>query len=140
MLDAWATPMVMKKSRPAVMVQVLVEEADAERLSRDLLMLTGSFGVRSRMWDRIVLDRYFESVSTSAGMVRVKVGRLDGRVLSVKAEFDDAAIAARQHDVPVRQVLDEAVQAWHLAQSDPAAFDLRRRDIETLDPPGDPDE
>ena len=45
--DAWATPIVMKKGRPAHTVAALVDPADAERLAAVLLAETGSLGIRA---------------------------------------------------------------------------------------------
>ena len=45
--DAWATPIVMKKGRPAHTVAALVDPADVERLAAVLLAETGSLGVRA---------------------------------------------------------------------------------------------
>ncbi|MEM9414023.1 MAG: nickel insertion protein [Planctomycetota bacterium] len=88
-LDVWTTPIGMKRGRPGVMVSVLVAEADHDRFVRLLLEATGSFGVRSRPWDRVVLERDWVEVETRLGSVRLKVGRMDGAVVNVKPEFAD---------------------------------------------------
>lgn len=107
-LDVWTTPIQMKYDRPAVTLSALVETDDAVRLSELLMELTGSFGVRRREWDRVVLDRRFESIDTPFGPVRIKIGELDGRVVAVKPEYADAARAADEAGVVVRLVLDTA--------------------------------
>lgn len=107
-LDVWTTPIRMKHDRPGVTLSALVETDDAVRLSKLVIELTGSFGVRRREWDRVVLDRRFETIPTDFGAVRIKVGLLDGRVVSVKPEYADAERAAESRGVAVRLVLDAA--------------------------------
>ena len=127
-LDAWTAPITMKKTRPGCMLSVLCEVSARERLGRRLMELTGSFGVRWRTWDRVVLDRHHESVTTPFGSVRLKIGSRDGRPLLAKPEFEDAAEAARQHEVPVRLVLDHARGAaatWLREHGGPAAGEGR---------------
>jgi uncharacterized protein (DUF111 family) len=107
-LDAWVAPITGKKGRPGVCLTVLAAEADCDRLARQVIALTGTFGVRYRQWDRLVLERRHVTVDTSFGAVRVKVGRLDGSDVVYKAEYADAAAVARAAGVPVRQVIDAA--------------------------------
>lgn len=107
-LDAWTTAIGMKKDRPGVMVSLLCKAEDRDRLARRLIELTGSFGVRFREWDRLVLDRRHETAQTPYGPIRLKVGSLDGRVVASKPEFEDVLRAAQSHGIPVRQVLDSA--------------------------------
>ncbi|MEL7087087.1 MAG: nickel insertion protein [Planctomycetota bacterium] len=110
-LDVWTTPIQMKKQRPGVMLSVLCPAEPpevAQAMARRVLELTGSFGVRFRDWNRLVLDRQHVTVKTSYGEVAVKVGRLDGRVVVAQPEFDAARALARAADVPVRAVMDAA--------------------------------
>jgi len=110
-LDAWATPMVMKKGRPGVTLSLLGREEDADRLARRVIDLTGTFGVRRRAWERVVVERRAERVETEYGPIAVKVGELDGRVVVCKAEFDAVVAAAERHGAPVREVLAAAQAA-----------------------------
>lgn len=111
-LDAWATPITMKKGRPALTIALLAVAEDRDRLARRLIELTGSFGVRYRPWDRLVLDRRHQTVQTTFGPVRVKVGSLGGDDVAAKVEFDDAAALADSAGVPVRVVIDAANAAY----------------------------
>lgn len=105
-LDVWTTPIGMKKQRPGVCLSLLCEPARCDVLARCMIELTGSFGVRYRTWDRLVVERRHETVQTPYGALRVKVGRLDGRDLVRKIEYDDARRAADSAGVSVRVVLD----------------------------------
>jgi uncharacterized protein (DUF111 family) len=125
--DAWLTPIVMKKGRPAVTVSVLCAGAAEPGLRRILFRETGTLGVRSTPVSKVALDREWLKVETSAGPVAVKVGLLDGHLVTVAPEFEDCARAAREHGVPARDVHEEALR---LAR---AALDADR------EPPGGPE-
>ncbi len=107
-LDAWTTPIQMKKQRPGVQLSVLVPAENQWATAQRVLALTGSFGVRFRAWDRLTLQREVVEVQTPFGPLPIKVGRLDGRVLTAQPEFDPAAAAAAAHGVSPRQVMDAA--------------------------------
>lgn len=107
-LDVWTTPIGMKKNRPGVMLCLLCAEDDRERLARRMIELTGTFGVRWRPWQRLVLQRDHEQVETRFGPLRLKVGRLDGQVMVAKPEFEDVRQAAASHGTTVRQVMEAA--------------------------------
>jgi pyridinium-3,5-bisthiocarboxylic acid mononucleotide nickel chelatase len=101
--DAWATPIVMKKGRPAHVVSALCDPALVERIAAVLIAETGSLGVRATMVERWPQQRTESSVEIGGHRIGVKVGA--GRV---KVEHDDAAAAAQALDRPLREVLAEA--------------------------------
>jgi uncharacterized protein (TIGR00299 family) protein len=108
--DAWLTPIVMKKGRPAVTVSVLCPGAAEPALRRILFRETGTLGVRSTPVNKVALDREWLKVETSAGTVAVKIGLMDGHPVTVAPEFEDCARAAREHGVPARDVYEEALR------------------------------
>ena len=109
-LDAWLTPIVMKKSRPAVTVSVLCAR-DREASIRQLLFReTGTLGIRSTPVTKESLAREIVKVETSHGPVAVKVGLLDGKPATVAPEFEDCARVAREAGIPAREVYEEAVR------------------------------
>ena len=73
-LDVWQTPIVMKKGRSAVMLSVLVAEADAPRFAARVIELTGSLGVRVRTAERFVAPREVVEVADRVG-IRAGEGR-----------------------------------------------------------------
>ena len=111
-LDAWATPIVMKKSRPAWMLSVLCSPADAGEAERILFSETTTFGVRRRPCRRSKLLRSYQTVETPYGPVRVKIGRLDGQTMTASPEFEDCRQAAETHHVSVKEVLAAAGVAF----------------------------
>lgn len=109
--DAWANPVYTKKNRPAWQVSALCPPGRADAVARIFFEQTTTFGLRQRTCDRRTLCREHVSVETPFGPVRVKVGRLDGRVVQVSTEFADARAAADAHHVPVAEVLSAAEHA-----------------------------
>jgi uncharacterized protein (TIGR00299 family) protein len=104
--DAWVTPIVMKKGRPAHTVSALCDPAKVAALRLVIVRETGTLGVRMSMMHRWPQQRTESVVDVDGQTVRVK--RAAHRV---KVEFDDAAAAAAALDVPVRVVLDRVAHA-----------------------------
>jgi uncharacterized protein (TIGR00299 family) protein len=108
--DAWLVPIVMKKGRPAVTIRVLCapdREADMRQI---IFRETGTLGVRSALVSKTTLDRDTLKVETAHGAVAVKIGMLDGRVVTVAPEYEDCARIAREAGVPAKDVYEEAVR------------------------------
>jgi pyridinium-3,5-bisthiocarboxylic acid mononucleotide nickel chelatase len=108
--DAWATPIVMKKGRPAHTVHALCDPPTSALISALLLRETGSLGLRSTELRRWPQQRSEREVVIDGHIVRAKVAL--GRV---KVEYDDAAAAAAALGRPLRDVL---AQATALAERD----------------------
>ena len=106
--DAWLTPIVMKKGRPAVTVSVLCGPARAEALRHLLFKETGTLGMRMTSVDKAALERDWLEVRTGSGAVRVKLGSLDGAVVTASPEFEDCVRLAREAGVPARDIYAEA--------------------------------
>ena len=91
-LDAWITPVVGKKGRPALCFTMLSTPAAAPHLADWLLRHSSTFGLRYSLRDRLMLARTQEVRDTPRGRVRFSVGRTkDGEKVKEKPEFDDLA-------------------------------------------------
>ncbi|HAM01978.1 MAG TPA: nickel pincer cofactor biosynthesis protein LarC [Acidimicrobiaceae bacterium] len=108
-LDAWITPVLMKKGRPGHTVSALVDVALVESVRHALRSETGSLGVRSWPVERWAARREFDTVIVDGMPVRVKIG--PGRV---KAEHADAARVAARSGRPLREVISDAEGQWRL--------------------------
>jgi pyridinium-3,5-bisthiocarboxylic acid mononucleotide nickel chelatase len=111
--DAWVTPIVMKKGRPAVSIAVLCSPERAEAMRGILFRETGTLGVRATPVAKVALERSTTKVETRFGAVAVKVGHLQGRVVSLAPEYEDCARAAREAGAPLKDVYDEALRLAH---------------------------
>jgi pyridinium-3,5-bisthiocarboxylic acid mononucleotide nickel chelatase len=110
-LDAWFTPITMKKSRPAVQVSAICREADRLAITATLLRETTTFGVRALSITREKTNRRWETVTTQWGPVRVKIKEWEGAVLDAVPEYEQVAALARAADVPFREVYAAAAEA-----------------------------
>lgn len=110
-LDAFYTPIQMKKGRPGLLVSVIAEPARREALEEVLFTETTTLGVRRQEWDRTMLDRDVIPVETPYGTVGVKIGRRGGRVYNVQPEFEDCRRASEVRGVAVKEVWAAALAA-----------------------------
>jgi len=121
-LDAWVTPVLMKKGRPGHIVSVLCDLALVGDLRRRLEHETGTLGVRAHVVERWAERRELLEVDLDGYRVRVKVS--PGRV---KAEYADVSRVAGMTGLPLREVAARAEAAW------------RQRADDTEPPQGDPE-
>jgi hypothetical protein len=110
-LDAFATPILMKKGRPGLLVTALAPLVLQEAVAGALLAHGTSLGVRLRCQARRVLDRRIRTVDTPYGPVRVKEGLVPGATWRPAPEYEDCAARAREHGVPVWEVHRAALVA-----------------------------
>jgi uncharacterized protein (TIGR00299 family) protein len=110
-LDAWLTPILMKKGRPAHTFRALVTPVLADEVRRTVFRETTTIGIREYPVARHALPRETTNVVVAGIEVSVKVARLDGAVVTAQPEYDDVVRAAQLLDRPVREVLAEAAAA-----------------------------
>jgi len=109
--DAWYTPIVMKKGRPAVTVSVLATPATQGALTALLLTESTTIGVRYHALARRRLERRCLSVTTPFGALAIKEALDGGRVVNAAPEFEDCRRAAERCKVPLKEVYAAAVAA-----------------------------
>ncbi len=107
-LDVFLQPVIMKRSRPGVVVTALCAPERVGDLSRALFEESTTIGVRWSECRRARLQREMIEVTTAYGAIPFKVSRLGGRIVTVTPEFADVARIAREKSLPVREVLDQA--------------------------------
>jgi len=93
-LDAAASPLLMKKGRPAHLLTVLAEPADAEKLAAIVLRETTAFGLRIDRVERRTLRREEKTVSTPYGPIRVKLGYLGDSLVQIHPSYDECRKSA----------------------------------------------
>jgi uncharacterized protein (TIGR00299 family) protein len=111
-LDVFSIPVQMKKSRPGALLTVLAKTEDADRLAKLIFAETTTLGVRSREEYRQVLTRRWETVATTWGPVRIKIANMNGTVSNYAPEYEDCRALAEAQHVPLRTVIQEAVQQY----------------------------
>jgi hypothetical protein len=109
--DAWLTPVLMKKGRPAYTLSVLLPAGVRPAVLNVLFRETSTLGLREQVVGKVALKRTDATVEVDGQLISVKVARHDGAVVNVQPEFEDVATAARALDHPVKVVLAAAVAA-----------------------------
>jgi uncharacterized protein (TIGR00299 family) protein len=110
-LDVWTAPVQMKKGRPGIVLAALARPAHERAVAAAILEETSALGVRVTQSRRYELDREERTVAVAGGTVRVKVGRLNGRIVNVAPEHDDCAALARRLGRPVKSIWAAALAA-----------------------------
>lgn len=116
-LDAWLTPVQMKKNRPGILLSVLCPPPLALYLSQLLFIETTTLGIRDYPVKRTALAREIVVVTTGYGKVAVKVAYLHGRPLHSKPEYEDCKQLALEQGVPLHLVYAEAQAALNSLQA-----------------------
>lgn len=106
-LDVALAPLVMKKGRPGILLQVVARPEDRERLASLVFAETTTLGVRWWTAERRVQERRWVDVDTRYGRVRIKVGES-----TWAPEYEDCRRLARDAGVPLKDVLAEAGFAY----------------------------
>jgi hypothetical protein len=111
--DVYRTAVQMKKGRTGVQLTVLCRPNLMPRL-RDLLFReTTTIGLRWRLENKLALAREFVTVQTAWGEVRIKIARLpSGKIANASPEYEDCRLLATLHSVPLKEVMQRAVQAY----------------------------
>ena len=107
--DAWLTPILMKKGRPAHTLSVLVEGDRAAQVRTTIFRETSSIGLREQPVAKHALERSMAVVDVAGHPVSVKLARHDGVLVNAQPEYDDVARAAHALGRPVSAVLAEPV-------------------------------
>src|SRR5215472_11289876 len=111
-LDVFTTPVQMKKNRPGILLSVLAKPEKADELRQIIFAESTTLGVRRRQEQRQVLAREWHTVSTRFGNVRIKLASLNGTVTSYAPEYEDCRRIATEHRVPLKIIMQEAVQEF----------------------------
>lgn len=116
-VDVFCTPIYMKKNRPGVLLTVLAPETAVAPVEDILFRETSTFGVRRHAVQRHKLHRQSCSVETAWGPIRGKLGWREGEAKIFTPEYEDCARVAREQQIPLREVYQEAQQAYGIKNS-----------------------
>ena len=107
-LDVFLTPVIMKRSRPGVVLTALADRSRVGELSTVLFEESTTIGVRWTDYQRSRLERELVTLQTAYGPLSFKLSRLGGRIVTVTPEFSEVTRIAREKGLSVREVLDQA--------------------------------
>lgn len=110
-LDAWITPIIMKKGRPAQMLSVLMHPQDLPVLEKIILTETTTLGMRYYDVARHCSERSFIEVVLPQGSVKVKFSQAGGQILNIAPEFEDCRKLAEASKMPLKKIMQMAAAA-----------------------------
>jgi len=106
-LDVYTESIYMKKNRPANKLSILCEKRNLQKFVELILIETTTFGVRYHQYNREKLIRKFTKLDTPYGLVTVKLGYYNGKLIKVTPEYEDCKIIAKKHEISFNQLLCE---------------------------------
>ncbi len=117
-LDVTLTPVIMKRSRPGIILTVLTKISARDTIIHTLFHDTTTLGVRVYDVCRHVLPRRMDKVQLPEGPVQIKIADLGNGKQKMMPEYRDCYAIAKKTGKPVREVIQHALQTF---QSKPRA-------------------
>jgi hypothetical protein len=111
--DVYRVAVQMKKGRTGVQLTVLCRPDLVAALQDLLFRETTTIGLRWRLENKVALARDFFELETAWGKVRIKIARWpNGKIANAAPEYEDCRKIATEHSVPLKRVMEEAMQAF----------------------------
>ncbi|MFA5839175.1 MAG: nickel pincer cofactor biosynthesis protein LarC [Candidatus Margulisiibacteriota bacterium] len=102
-LDAFITPILMKKNRTATLLTVLCLPENREHILNSLFDVTTTLGVRISLVSREKLKRNIINIKTKYGEAKIKLGKLGGKIKTIAPEYEDYKKIAEKHHIPIQK-------------------------------------
>ncbi|MBN2120158.1 MAG: LarC family nickel insertion protein [Candidatus Omnitrophica bacterium] len=103
-LDVYITPIIMKKSRPAFVLSVLLDKKDLVKIEKVIFRETTTYGLRYAEFSRDKLNYKFIEKKTSFGKVLFRTGHLDGSIFKQSPEYSHCKKIASKYNIPLIDV------------------------------------
>ncbi len=116
-LDVFLTPIIMKKSRPAVKISIICDDRHRHNLEEVLWNETTTLGLRVNRIVKRMLRRDSSDVQTAYGPVSMKNAYLRGERIKRKPEYEDCKRLAKEHGVPIKTIYDSLASADKSSES-----------------------
>jgi uncharacterized protein (TIGR00299 family) protein len=111
-VDVVLVPVVMKKSRPGILLSCLATEDRKDAVIEVLFQETTTLGVRLHEVRRQVLTRRFVPVTTPGGVIRMKVAEVGAGWEKAAPEYEDCKAIAQRTGQPLKTVMEDALMAY----------------------------
>lgn len=102
--DVYITPIVMKKSRPAFVLSVLLERENLAQIRKIIFSQTTTFGLRYTFFKKDKLQYNFEYKKTSLGKIKFRCGYLERKLIKESPEYSDCKKIASKYNIPLVEV------------------------------------
>ncbi|HON77098.1 MAG TPA: nickel pincer cofactor biosynthesis protein LarC [Spirochaetota bacterium] len=111
-LDVTATPAIMKKGRPGLVITVLSEEQYIETLKEILYRESTTLGLRIERIEREKLQRRYHNVTVCGHTIGIKTGVLHGETVNIQPEYEDCKKAAENTGMTLQYIMQEAMRIF----------------------------
>ena len=108
-LDVWLTPVIMKKTRPATVLSVLIDSDRLDEIVAIIFAETSTIGMRYYKVHRCTASRNIIQATTPWGEVNVKVSSFNGNVCTATPEYEDCRRLAEKSGVPLKAIQQAAI-------------------------------
>lgn len=108
--DVFLSSIQMKKNRPAILLSVICEPSERDKIARIIFQDTSTIGVRSYPVSRTILRRESKKVKTRFGDVMVKIVEQPDGSKRAAPEYDDLKRVAAAKNLSIKQLHDEVMR------------------------------
>lgn len=106
-LDAYFSPVYMKKQRPAIELSVIAPINQISKFENLIFKYTTTKGIRHCFFKRKVMVRTFRKVSILGDTVRIKVAKYN-KIVKLTPEYEDCKRIAINNGLNLEQVMQMA--------------------------------
>lgn len=108
-LDVYLTPIIMKKSRPGIKLNVLYTSDKEENIKKIILTETTTLGFRKYKVERDMLKRDFSKIETKYGPVTIKNAYYKNKIIKSKPEYEECKKIALENNININEVYKEVI-------------------------------
>ncbi|MCR4675563.1 MAG: LarC family nickel insertion protein [Lachnospiraceae bacterium] len=108
--DAFSYGIQMKKKRPGILLCVLCEEKDREKMVDVIFRHTSTIGIRELVAERYVMERSILEKETEFGLVHTKLSK-GYHTEKEKLEYEDIAAIARKYNMTLKEARNKIKEA-----------------------------
>jgi uncharacterized protein (TIGR00299 family) protein len=107
-LDIFLLPIQMKKNRPGTLVSLICPISLIKAFADLLMRETTTIGLRWRFENRIKAIRSMKEIGTKYGPIRFKIASAGNEIININPEYEDCKRLAKEQNIPLKKVLEEA--------------------------------
>lgn len=111
-LEVYLTPIIMKKSRPANILNVICKPENNTKIQEIIFRETSAIGVRKQIIHRNKLKRENITVKTRYGKINIKISFLGNELLNIKPEYEDCKKISIEKNIPISKVVNSAIEDY----------------------------
>jgi len=110
-LDAYFTPVYMKKTRMGILLSVVTYKENLKKVIDKIFEETTTFGIRVYETQRYKLPRSFKKIKTKYGALNIKIGKVGDKVISASAEYEDCRKLAKDRNIPLKKIYEATAES-----------------------------